>query len=89
MKRAGSVALDSSGRIVLPKPLRSRLNLQPGAELDYRVDGTTILLRPRVVDPSVMRRGGLLVHQGRPERALTDAIENLRQQRHHELGGHT
>ena len=46
MKAVGVVRkLDSLGRYVLPKELRSRLNIDIGYSLEVFVDGNSILLR--------------------------------------------
>ncbi|WP_024834011.1 AbrB/MazE/SpoVT family DNA-binding domain-containing protein [Ruminiclostridium josui] len=46
MKAVGVVRkLDSLGRYVLPKELRSRLNIDIGDSLEVFVDGNSILLR--------------------------------------------
>jgi AbrB family looped-hinge helix DNA binding protein len=62
--------LDKSGRIVLPKPIRQRLGLRAGAELEASESGEGLLLRPVTERPSLVERDGVLVHTGQPIRAL-------------------
>ena len=38
--------LSPKGQVTLPKQIRSRLGLRPGADLDVEVRGDCILLRP-------------------------------------------
>ena len=40
------LTLDKAGRIVLPKPIRNRLRLAPGDELEMESVGDAITLRP-------------------------------------------
>jgi len=54
MKAVGIVhKLDSLGRYVLPKELRSRLNIDIGDPLEEFVDGNSILSKK--YEPSLMR----------------------------------
>lgn len=38
--------MDRAGRIVLPKPVRDQLHLDPGSEFDLVVDGWSLRLEP-------------------------------------------
>ena len=69
-----NVTIDKFGRVLIPKPLRDQLGLQPGAELSLDVheggDGAPALeLRaiPDAEDPKggLIRVNGRLVHNGR------------------------
>ena len=66
------VTLSSKGQVVLPKPVRTRLQLRPGSKFSCRVDGDSIILtpesrgreRPRlIVDPAT----GLKITESPPE----------------------
>jgi AbrB family looped-hinge helix DNA binding protein len=56
--------IDKAGRIVLPKPVRDRLGLGPGADLELSESPEGLLLRPVERRPSLVRHDDLLVHQG-------------------------
>lgn len=60
-----NVRIDGAGRIVLPKPLRDKLGLKAGSELDLSEAESGILLAPIQRKPSLIRRKGLLVHTGK------------------------
>ena len=42
-----TVRMDRSGRVMLPKPIRNFLNIQPGAALVFEMKETGVLLRPQ------------------------------------------
>jgi AbrB family looped-hinge helix DNA binding protein len=74
MKRS-VLKLDSAGRLVLPKPLRTRLGLRPGSQLEVTVSDGDIQLHPIASgEPLVSRVGGWLVHCGQAEESLEDAV---------------
>ncbi len=79
--------IDSSGRIVVPKPLRKRLGLDRDRELEAveRPDG--VLLRRIQQQPSLVKADGVLVHQGSAERDVNwDAvIDEVREERIRDL----
>jgi AbrB family looped-hinge helix DNA binding protein len=60
-----TLKIDKAGRIILPKPVRDRLQLHEGSELDLeeRPDGLT--LRPVEQKSSMVLHGGIWVHQGK------------------------
>lgn len=39
--------ISTNGQVVLPRPLRQKLGLQPGDALDVKLEGDAIVLRPR------------------------------------------
>jgi AbrB family looped-hinge helix DNA binding protein len=54
------LTIDAAGRLVIPKPLRKRLNLGPGARLHaYEEDGRLVLAPGRPA-PRVVERDGFL-----------------------------
>jgi AbrB family looped-hinge helix DNA binding protein len=57
--------IDNAGRIVLPKPVRDRLGLRAGSDLELAESGEGILLTPARQQPSLIRRNGLLIHCGK------------------------
>jgi AbrB family looped-hinge helix DNA binding protein len=58
---AHDLTIDGAGRLVIPKPLRKRLNLGPGARLHaYEEDGRLVLAPGRPA-PRLLERDGFLV----------------------------
>jgi len=56
--------MDKSGRIVVPKPLRRRLGSERGGELEAIEQPEGLLLRPVKAKPTMVRVGGVWIHQG-------------------------
>jgi AbrB family looped-hinge helix DNA binding protein len=79
--------IDRSGRIVVPKPLRKRLGLDSGQELELIEQSNGVLLRPVQHEPSLVRVGGVLVHQGVSEPGFNWAqvIDDAREERIQQL----
>lgn len=73
-----TATLSTKGQIVLPKPVRVRLQLRPGAKLRCRVEGDSIILtaeqksleRPTLVRDS---RTGLMVTRSPAHLKVTSA----------------
>ena len=82
-----TVAIDKAGRIVVPKPLRERLDLHAGSQLELSELRDGIKLRLVSSKPSLVEIDGLLVHQGEYEgdQDLTTAVERQREERIREL----
>lgn len=79
--------IDRSGRIVVPKPLRKRLGLHPDQELELLEQPDGVLLRPVQQEPSLVKVGGVLVHQGVVETDINwdRLIDEVREERIQEL----
>jgi AbrB family looped-hinge helix DNA binding protein len=78
------VTIDEYGRIVIPKPIRDRLGLDAGTALELDVDADdpdTIRLAPKGREPTLQRKGDLLVHTGRLTDDTFDVVEQLRRSR--------
>jgi AbrB family looped-hinge helix DNA binding protein len=54
-----TVRLSSKGQLVIPKKVRERLGIAPGAVLDVRLDGQTLVLTPRRRSPQQALLGSL------------------------------
>jgi AbrB family looped-hinge helix DNA binding protein len=59
-----TLKIDKAGRVVLPKPLRDRLGLRGGSDLEMLETAEGLILRPADRRPSLVRKGRLLVHTG-------------------------
>lgn len=59
-----SLQIDKAGRIILPKPVRDRLGLKPGAELEMEETQGGVLLKPREQTPALAKKDGFLVYTG-------------------------
>jgi len=83
------IKIDKSGRIVLPKPVRERLHLPAGAELEleHRPEGLT--LKPVERGPSMVLEKGMWVHLGQLHRQLDwdKWIDEVREERIKDLAG--
>jgi AbrB family looped-hinge helix DNA binding protein len=56
--------IDKSGRIVFPRPLRERLGLKSGSELEVVDQRGGVLLRTVEERPALVKVDGLWVHRG-------------------------
>ena len=76
--------IDKAGRIVIPKPLREELHLEPGDALEMESVGEEITLRPvRGTGPLVKEHGVWVFHIGQPLPAsVTDEmLHQIREER--------
>jgi AbrB family looped-hinge helix DNA binding protein len=79
------LVIDKAGRVVIPKPLREELHLEPGDTLEMETAGEQITLRPvRGTGPLTKENGVWVFYCGQPLPAsATDAIlEQIREERH-------
>ncbi|MDQ6725197.1 MAG: AbrB/MazE/SpoVT family DNA-binding domain-containing protein [Actinomycetota bacterium] len=67
------VAIDSAGRIVVPKPLRDRLGLTGPSELEVIEDAGRIVLSPVPGTVELVEREGVLVAERSADVAPLDA----------------
>jgi len=79
--------IDRSGRIVVPKPLRKRLGLDPNQELELVEQSNGVLLRPVRQEPALIKLGGVLIHQGVAEPGFNwdQVIDDVREERIQQL----
>jgi AbrB family looped-hinge helix DNA binding protein len=78
------LTLDKAGRVVIPKPLREELHLEPGDTLEMETAGEQITLRPvRGIGPLTKEHGVWVFHTGQTlSAATTDGIsQQLREER--------
>jgi AbrB family looped-hinge helix DNA binding protein len=73
------LTIDKAGRVVIPKPLRERLHLEPGDSLEMESAGEQITLRPvRGTGPLTKEHGVWVFHSGQTLRA--SATDEMLQQ---------
>lgn len=84
-----NVSIDNAGRIVLPKPIRERLGLEGGDELELEETAEGVVLRVAGREPALREKEGLLVHTGKlAQRAdIGEEIERDRQERMEKILG--
>jgi AbrB family looped-hinge helix DNA binding protein len=78
------LTIDKAGRVVIPKPLREELNLEPGDALDVESAGEQITLRPvRGIGPLTKERGVWVFHVGQPlpASATDKMLQQIREER--------
>ena len=78
------LVIDKAGRVVIPKPLREELQLEPGDTLEIESTGEQITLRPvRGTGPLTKEHGVWVFHSGEGLAASTtdDMLELLRKER--------
>jgi AbrB family looped-hinge helix DNA binding protein len=81
-------SLDKAGRIVLPKPVREKLRLQPGDDLAVETADDSITLRPIRPQSSIRKKRGIWVYHGQPSSdSIVDLIDQVREERIRELAG--
>lgn len=76
--------IDKAGRVVIPKPLREELHLQPGDALEMESAGEQITLRPvRGTGPLSKDKGVWVFHSGQPlaASATDEMIQQIREER--------
>lgn len=67
--------IGSKGQIVIPKELRERAGLHPGAEVDFTLEGDRVTLIPRRLPRSL---GGIFAGSGMAQRLLEDRAREPR-----------
>jgi AbrB family looped-hinge helix DNA binding protein len=81
---ARHLAIDKSGRLVLPKRVREDLHLQPGSRLRLEQKGSSLVLTPEAEETALAERHGLLVVTGEMMGGVPDhrEIREARSRRH-------
>jgi AbrB family looped-hinge helix DNA binding protein len=78
------LVIDKAGRVVIPKPLREQLHLEPGDALEVVTTGEQITLRPvRGIGPLMKEHGVWVFYTGQPlaASATDEMVERLREER--------
>ena len=84
-----TLKIDKAGRVILPKPVRDRLGLRAGSDLEIEETADGIVLRPAERRPSLIKKQGLWVHTGKvpPGFDVVQAIREDREDRIRQLAG--
>ncbi|MGA2878802.1 MAG: AbrB/MazE/SpoVT family DNA-binding domain-containing protein [Bryobacteraceae bacterium] len=78
------LTIDKAGRVVIPKPLREQLHLEPGDALEMETAGEQITLRPvRGSAPLRKEHGVWVFHAGQPlpASATDEVLREIRDER--------
>jgi AbrB family looped-hinge helix DNA binding protein len=78
------LVIDKAGRVVIPKPLREELHLEPGDSLEMETAGEQITLRPvRGTGPMTREHGVWVFHSGQPlpASATDEMLRQIRAER--------
>ena len=84
-----TLRIDAAGRIVVPKPLRQRLGLRAGMELEVDENADGLTLKPVSDKPAMARENGFWVHQGIAPKGFDwqAHIEQEREERNRQVSG--
>jgi len=61
MESAVTTTVDGAGRVVIPKPIRARLGLTPGAAVAVSERDGVVEIRPAPIPARIVRRGRVAV----------------------------
>ena len=73
--------LDRFGRVIIPKKVRDKLGLRPGAVLEVQQQGGDVLLKPVQEEPRLLEKDGVLVFRGKASGDLTESVQTHRRER--------
>lgn len=82
------ITIDKAGRVVIPKPLRKALHLNPGDSLQLDSAGDEITLRPMRLEVPLKKEQGIWVFRSGHSvkgASLPDLIEETREERSRDL----
>jgi len=84
-----TLKIDKAGRVILPKPVRDRLGLRAGIDIEVEETPEGLVLKPVHHRSAVIREGKFLVHDGEipPGYDIVMAIEDEREERDRRVWG--
>ncbi|MEO8662782.1 MAG: AbrB/MazE/SpoVT family DNA-binding domain-containing protein [Bryobacteraceae bacterium] len=84
-----TLKMDKAGRVILPKPVRDRLGLHEGSDLEMKETPEGVVLKPVELRPSMVKKQGLWVHTGSvpPSFDVLQAIRDDRDERIRKVAG--
>ena len=59
-----TLKIDKAGRVVLPKPIRDRMGLVQGGDVELTETAAGLILKNAAPKPSLVRKGAFLIHTG-------------------------
>lgn len=74
------VTVDKSGRVVLPKATRNRLNLRAGSELELEQINDKIVLKIVNIEIPLKKEGDVLVFTGKALDNLDSTLSDVRKE---------
>ena len=86
---AMTLKIDRVGRLVIPKSVRDRMRLVPGADIEMEETAEGLLLRRISQKPSLVEQHGILVHLGKPPKNFDwqEILEDERAERTRDIAG--
>lgn len=77
------LSIDKFGRVVIPKKLREHLGVGLSLKVEVKETAEGILLKPVRRASGLVRKGGILVHQGEPSPHINwdSLVEDEREER--------
>src|SRR5271157_3772940 len=78
-----TISIDRAGRLVLPKPVRQQLQLEPGESLELESFEDHIVLRPMRGNATAYKKQGIWVFRTGPLKAsvVDETIRKVRKER--------
>lgn len=84
------ITIDKAGRIIIPKPMRKAMHLNPGDSLELEHFGEEITLRPVHEKGHMHKERGIWVFRsGEPMKdlSITEMIDKVREERSRDILG--
>ncbi|MFZ3265917.1 MAG: AbrB/MazE/SpoVT family DNA-binding domain-containing protein [Terriglobales bacterium] len=84
-----TISVDRAGRLVLPKPVREQLQLEPGQSLEMESFEDHVVLRPVRGKAKAYKKRGILVFRTGPLKAsvVNETIRKVRRERERQIMG--
>ena len=83
LRNGMNLKIDKSGRVILPKPVRDRLGVRAGSEIEARETPEGVLLKPVERRSSLTKKGSFWVFTGElpPGYDIVKAVDHDRYER--------
>ena len=75
------VKIDRFGRVLIPKKVRERLGIEVGQAFELSVEGQRVTLEPQVQGNALVRKGNIVVFEGKLPKGDVDWVQAVRDQR--------